>query len=63
MEAILFSGGCTVQYLKNVVGSAKVFICPLQQKLSLERVLENKDLVSFIWLEVLRVQVLLCNVL
>ncbi|XP_064389314.1 uncharacterized protein LOC135337323 isoform X2 [Halichondria panicea] len=38
------SGGYTVQYLKNVVGSAKVFIRPLQQKLCLKRVLENKDL-------------------
>lgn len=40
------SGGYTVQYLKNVVGNAKVFIRPLQQRLSLDCLLNEKDLVS-----------------
>lgn len=40
------SGGYTVSYLKSIVANAKVFIRPLQQKLSLEPLLDDNDVVS-----------------
>ena len=39
-------GGYTVQYLKNVVSQAKVFIRPIQKELSLSPLLEDTDIVS-----------------
>ena len=40
------SGGYTVEYLKNIVSQAKIFIRPIQKDLSLTPLVVNEDLVS-----------------
>lgn len=39
-------GGYAVEYLKNVVSQAKIFIRPIQKDLSLTPLVVNEDLVS-----------------
>ena len=42
------SGGYTVEYLKNIVSQAKIFIRPIQKDLSLAPLVVNEELVSYI---------------